>query len=109
MRVVTTKEELKLALKQKEQRIIVKGDLAVKMKRKAKTSKLISVAVAVAAIAAIPFTGGASAVGFVAGPVTISTVELAILVGGSIVFIALFKGYNKIKFEKDGSVIIEKN
>lgn len=109
MITVTTKEELKLALKQKEKRIVVKGDLANKMRKRARTSKFISAAVALAAIVAIPFTGGSSAAGLIVGKVTISTAELAILVGGGIIIIALLKGYNKIKFEKDGSVIIERN
>lgn len=47
--------------------------------------------------------------GLVVGSVSISTVELAILIGGSIAIFAIRKGYKKIKFCPDGSVELNRD
>ena len=49
---------------------------------------LVSAAIVAAALAAVPLTGGTS-MGLVVGSVSISAVELAILIGGSIAIFAI--------------------
>lgn len=111
MVTVYTKDELQKALESKATKIIIRGELAKRIKRKRRNRKIVAGIIAAASIAAIPFTGGASAVGastmgLMAGTVAISTTELVILVGGGIVMTALLIGYRKIKFNADGSVEI---
>lgn len=68
---VTTKEQLKTALKAKEKDILIQGD-ALKLYKtvsKLKTMGKFGAAVAIGGIAAIPFTGGASSI-LTAGAVT---------------------------------------
>lgn len=119
MITVYTKNDLQKALKAKEKHIVVKGELAKTIKAKAKRKKIVrnvgigTIAAGLVAIAAAPLTGGASiatgiaAVGLTGGGVTISTAELAIIIGGALGLAGLLKGYN-IKFNSDGSVTIEK-
>ena len=120
MITVTTKEELELALNNKEPNILVKGDLAkvMRKKRKIKKSAMISGAgMILAGFALIPFTGGASITASVMGftavtsagtTVGISTAEVAILTGlaalglGTI-SIALLKEYS-FEYTPDGGV-----
>lgn len=108
MKIVYTKDELKIALASGEKRIVIKGDFAKKISKTARTSKLVSAAIVAAALAAVPLTGGTS-MGLVVGSVSISTVELAILIGGSIAIFAIRKGYKKIKFCPDGSVELNRD
>lgn len=120
---VTTKKELEEALKNKNvNKIRVEGPLAKEMRAKAKKKKIIGGSligaslIAAGSLVAAPFTGGTSliagAAGFTAaltaGAVTISTAELAILVGGVLGSLAIMAGFKKITFNKDGSVIMEK-
>ncbi|MDG6896068.1 hypothetical protein [Volucribacter amazonae] len=63
MLVITTKEELEKAVKNKEPEFIVKGELAEQIKKSKKVKNLgkFSLLALSASIAAIPFTGGSSA------------------------------------------------
>lgn len=122
MITVSTKEDLKRALENKEKQIKVTGKLAETMRRKSKVrkaSKFGAAALIIGGIIAIPFTGGASSgvtamdlamtgltVGTTVGTVTISTAELAILCGFIIGMTGLLKGA-KIKFCSDGTVEVE--
>ena len=109
MRTVYTKEELKRALEAKENKIIVRGQLANEIKKKKQNKKKGAIAVGLAAIGVSIATGGTGAVaGLAAGPVVISTAELLILVGGGLGMAAILKGYRKIVLNPDGSVVIER-
>ena len=116
--IITTKDEFKSALKRKERRILVGGDLAKKFKRRKQMSVAAKVGggllIAASAIA-IPFTGGASTAGMVAGAgmigltvgvVTISATELAIIVGGTVALYGIKRGC-KVTFNSDGTVVVE--
>ena len=107
MRTVRTEEELKAAFAAKETKIIVKGPMAEKMMKKAKTkkaAKIGGIALVVASIAALPFTGGASAAGVAAGltiggsALVLTAGELAILCGFALGMYGIFKG-SKVKFK----------
>ncbi len=116
--IITTKDEFKSALERKERRILVGGDLAKKFKRR----KQISVAAKVggglliaASAIAIPFTGGASTAGMVAGAgmmgltigsVSISSLDLAIIVGGALGMYGIHSKC-KVTFNNDGTVVVE--
>jgi NCAIR mutase (PurE)-related protein len=120
MVTVTTKEELELALKNKEANILVKGDLAKVMQKKKKIKKAAMFSGAgmiLAGVALIPFTGGASITATMSGfsimtaagtTIAASTAEVAILSGlaalglGSIC-IALLKEYS-FEYTPDGGV-----
>ena len=123
--IVTTEKELEEVLKNKNvDKIRVEGPLAQKMRSKAKKKKILAgsllgaSAIALGSIIAAPFTGGASliagatAAGLTAtiGATTIvvSATELAILVGGVLGSLAIMAGFKKITFNKDGSVIMDK-
>ena len=120
MVTVTTKEELELALKNKEANILVKGDLAKAMqkKRKIKKTAIISGAgMILAGVALIPFTGGASITATVSGfsvataagtTIAASTAEVAILsglaaLGLGTICISLLKEYS-FEYTQDGGV-----
>lgn len=107
MRTVRTEEELKAAFAAKETKIIVKGPMAEKMMKKAKTkkaAKIGGIALVVASIATIPFTGGASAAGVAAGltigggALVLTAGELAILCGFALGMYGIYKG-SKVKFK----------
>ena len=114
MITVTTKKELKQALKRNEQHIVVEGELAdkiKKMKQLEKGAKITSGLLVLAGIALIPFTGGSSAIpaiGFTAteGGLTLSLVEVLAIVGvlGLTLTIALSKNYD-IKISKGDTKI----
>ena len=101
--------------------IVVKGAFAEELKKKAthqKRAKKGAIigggALVLGGLALAPFTGGASAAGAAAGAtaltvgsLSLTTAELAIIVGGGIAMAGLLKGYN-IKFNRDGSVTLEK-
>lgn len=114
MVTVSTKAQLKAAIEQKQFPIKCVGEIAEQMRKKKKRTtktKIAGAAIALAGVAAIPFTGGASAVvtgaGLTAMGLTISVTELAILVGGGVAIVAILKG-RKITAQVDGkSVIIE--
>jgi len=99
MRKVSTEEELKAAFAARESKIVVVGPMAEKMAKRAKTkkaAKIGGIALAVASLVAIPFTGGTSAAGVVAG-LTVSAGELAILCGFALGVYAISKG-SKVKY-----------
>lgn len=118
MTTVYSKEEFEKALKAKEKHILIKGAYAKILRKhiqkKNKKLGVTAIVIAIASLAMIPFTGGASiaagttTMGLTAGGVTISTTELAIMGGFSLAGIALLKGYKNVKFNPDGSVEIEK-
>ncbi len=116
--IITTKDEFKSALERKERRILVGGDLAKKFKRRKQMSVAAKVGggllIAASAIA-IPFSGGASSAGMVTGAgmmgltigsVSISSLDLAIIVGGAL---GMYGIHNKCKvtFNSDGTVVVE--
>lgn len=119
MITVTTKAALKRAIENKQFPIHCTGEVAEELKKKKKRSKRAKIAggaLALAGIAALPFTGGASAAATGAGltamgltlgggAIVISTAELAILVGGGVALAAILKG-RKVKLQPDGTVDI---
>lgn len=126
MITVYNKQELQEALKNRGQKIRVEGsyanELAQKIHRKKKVSKAVMVGGAVVALgglAAAPFTGGASlagsaagiaAMGFTAGAVTLTTAQLALILGvsASLLGYAIHNKYKiVIKRGKDGEIGVE--
>lgn len=117
MVTVSTKEGLKKAIENRETKILVIGELAKTMRKKAKVKKVSAAGAAaliIGGVVAIPFSGGASAgltamgltaMGLTVGTVTVSTAELAILCGFTLCVIGLCKKC-KVKFNPDGSVEI---
>lgn len=100
MVTVTTKEQLKNAIKSKEDRIIIEGELAKQLLRQRKVGIGIAIAggtIGIGALAAAPFTGGLSLFG-IAGAAALS--EGTIIVLASIATIAglslvgLMRGYD---------------
>lgn len=115
MVTVYTKQELAKAIESKTPQILCKGEVAKDFinKKKRKTfAKIAGAAMVVGGIAALPFTGGASAAGIVAGAgltvgtVVISTTELAIICGTILGLAGILTGA-KVTFNTDGSVIVE--
>ena len=112
---VYSKKELDNAYASGERKIIVKGEFAQQIRTRCKIKKashLTAGLIAVAGIAAAPFTGGtsllATGVGLTAGPITINTVELAMIIGGGLAHTALKEGKLKtISYGLDGSVTME--
>ncbi len=100
MKTVRTEEELKAAFAAKEDKIIVKGEMAEKMVSKAKTAKAANIgglAIIVASLAAVPFTGGAS-IGGVSAGITLTASELAILCCFALGIYGIHKG-SKVKYK----------
>ena len=117
MVTVYTKEEFNAALKNREDKILVQGELAKTMRKKSKVkkrAKIGGVVLLISGIIAIPFTGGASAsilatgMALTVGTVTISALELLILCGFALGVIGLLSGA-KVTFNSDGSVTVEPN
>ena len=128
MVTVYTKEELAKAIENKTTKILCKGDVANEIakefldkRKKNSLGTLAGIAMIVAGTVALPFTGGMSAVGIVAGagsaaiaaraglklgPIEISPIELAIICGTIIAVVAILRGA-RVTFNKDGSVIVE--
>lgn len=80
MVVVKTKVELKRALKAKEKQIRIVGPLAEKIRKNLKAKKAAKVGgglLTAASLCALPFTGGVSALGAVAGVAALTWGELA--------------------------------
>lgn len=121
MKIVTTKEELKKALDEKEEKIIVRGDYAKKIEKKLKwkkNGKIAGLTLAIGGVLLIPFTGGASIPiamhGFSATlggtVITASAGELAIIlgIGGAVAMTALLKSYS-FKYNKEtGELTLER-
>ena len=128
MVTVYTKEELAKAIENKTPKILCKGDVANEItkefldkRKKNRLGTLAGIAMIVAGTVALPFTGGMSAVGIVAGagsaaiyaraglklgPIEMSPGELAIICGTIIAIVAILRGA-RVTFNKDGSVIVE--
>lgn len=126
---VSTKEDLKRAIENKESEIILEGALAEKIIKKKKLGKYAMIGGALLAVAgaiALPFTGGASTPAVVSGLtlttaagtiIEISTAELlAILGAGTVVGssvvgtvgYALYKSYSiEVATGKDGKAIVK--
>lgn len=100
MKTVTTKTQLKKAINDQEDKIIVKGKLATSLIKAKKISKLgtVGIAILATALATAPVTGGMSFA--VAAPIAASvgvetSVVIAVVaVGGIVLALAIFKGYN---------------
>lgn len=121
MVTVRTKQELEVALKNKATSIRIEGPYAKTFanavrsrKRKAKVAAGVGALALIGGVAAAPFTGGASlagsaaglaAMGLTIGTITISTAELAMILGFAAY--ALNKNYN-IKIGK-GDRYVEKS
>ena len=102
--IVKTKSELKSAKEAGVEHIIVVGVLADQLKRGKKVALggAAAIALITAALAAVPFTGGLSALG--AAPIAALTgMEIAAIISASAVGIALivavFAGYEEISYE----------
>lgn len=103
MLIIETKEQLKKATEEKQDSFIVVGDLAKKLYKTRKISKLskkaaiaITLAFGFGAIGA-PVTGGLSLGAAAAGTAGIggsATVLTAMSIGGVIFLFALYKGYD---------------
>lgn len=109
MVVVSTKQELKSAIKANEPSIKIVGEMAEKFKRRRKLKKIAGAGLTAGAamIAMAPLTGGFSAIPG-AMCLTISTTELALILGTVIATLAMHYGYKKIIYNTDGSVSLEK-
>ena len=117
MITVYTKEELRRAIECKNFPIECRGEIATQLRKRKKASKAAKVGgvlLIAGSLLTLPFTGGASAAGLGAGvmgltigeAVTISTAELAILVGGGVALTAIIKG-RSVELRPDGSVIVK--
>lgn len=120
MKTVYSKEELAETLK-KGETALVKGALALEIRKRYETKKKVrkggviaGAAIAVAGIVAAPFTGGTSLAGTAAGlgamgltcAVSLTATELAILLGAGLALIGILKGA-EVTFRPDGSVVIK--
>lgn len=101
--IVHTKSELESAIKIGTEEIIIEGELAEKVRngRKIKTVGKFTLLALASAIAAIPFTGGMSAVGF--APVAALTgLEIALIMAVAFLGIglltAIWNGYDEIEY-----------
>jgi ABC-type polysaccharide/polyol phosphate export permease len=101
--IVHTKSELESAINNGTKEIIIEGDLAEKVRngRKIKTIGKITLIALTAAIAAIPFTGGTSAVGLV--PIAAFTgleitLIMAVFFVGMGLLTAIWSGYDEIEY-----------
>ena len=127
MIVVRTKEELQEAIKNKVDSIRIEGPYAGIVAQKIRSRKKVKkVSIGVGALAlvgggviAAPFTGGASlagsavgltAMGLTVGAVTLTTTQLAMLlgVGGSLFAYSIHEKYSlKLVKDKEGNVSVE--
>ena len=119
MITVTTKQEFEQAIQNREPKILCIGDAAkpfLKQRKRKRGAIIGGVIAAVAGVAAIPFTGGASAIGsmgiiagLTVGSVTLTAAELAIICGTAIAITGILKG-GRVRFvtsAQDGSVSVE--
>lgn len=119
MITVNNRQDLEQALKRKESRIIIVGSLADEIRQKAKSkqkkkkiAKVASAAAIAGGIIAAPFTAGtslaATAAGLTVGTLTITAVDLGIIVGGAVAMYGLSKGYI-VTFNPKGDVVLTKS
>jgi hypothetical protein len=103
--IVSTKDQLILAQKNKEAEIIIEGELAKKIHNGRKLVKVgkWSLLVLAAGLVAAPFTGGTTAVaGFSAAAATAGvevTLMTSILLLGVAFLFALYKDYDEVDFD----------
>ena len=121
MRTVRTENELKAAFETKEKKIVVVGQMAKDMAQKSqrkKKAKATGIAVALASLAAIPFTLGGSAagvalgMGLTIGTLSLSATELAILCGTAVAIYGIQKASKvsfKVNEKGEPEVVIEPN
>lgn len=113
---VDTKKELKRAQEEGYEEIIIRGEMAKKLKKASKIMKLSKVGLGVlvsvlgVGVATAPLTGGISTL--VAAPVAAMTgLEIAAIIAASAIgvslIIAIFKDYEEISFE-EGKLILRK-
>ena len=114
MRTVYTQNELEEAIKAHEEKILCKGEIAKEIKNRKKTTnaaKIAGIAIAAGGLLAIPVTGGLSSglslMGLTVGTVTLTTAELAIIIGGGLAALRICLMGLKVSINKDGTVIIE--
>lgn len=128
---VRTQSELESAIKQGVKSIIIQGALAEEFKTKIKKQKrkkkiaaggaLAAGTIAIGSILAAPVTGGISVFGLLpaagtaatSAAVTITGTDiiagLGLIWGGSLAAYAISKGYKKVSFRPDGTVILERD
>ncbi|WP_434777601.1 hypothetical protein [Neisseria sp. Ec49-e6-T10] len=110
--IVKTKEELKTAIRNKENLIIVEGALAKHIinAKKITTMSKFALAILIASASAIPFTGGASAIAgaVAAGGVSSSVLITAILALGTVMIFAIYKDYNVVAKSGKTSISLER-
>lgn len=128
---VRTQSELESAIKQGVKSIIIQGALAEEFKAKIKKQKrkkkiaaggaLAAGTIAIGSILAAPVTGGISVFGLLpaagtaatSAAVTITGTDiiagLGLILGGSLAAYAISKGYKKVSFRPDGTVILERD
>lgn len=110
-KIVTTKDELKLALEAKSSEIIIEGDLAEKVRNGKKILKIGKFALAglTCAIATIPITGGLSTAMLI--PMAALTgyeiaLIMAVAVVGAVLLLAIWKDYEEIGFTYNPTKLI---
>lgn len=125
MVVVRTKEELQEAIKNKVDSIRIEGPYAgivaqkIRSRKKKKMAMGVGTLALVGGVVAAPFTGGASlagsaagltAMGLAVGAVTLTTTQLAMLlgVGGPLLAYSIHEKYSlKSVKDKEGNVSVE--
>ncbi|OPG85038.1 hypothetical protein B2J73_01680 [Stutzerimonas stutzeri] len=103
--VVSTKEELKQAKERNAAEIVVVGKLAsdIRKAKKIAYAGAGTIAALTAALAAVPFTGGLSAVAAV--PIaTLTGLEIAAIIAaasvGLVLLLAVFKDYDEVSYSE---------
>jgi len=111
--LVNNKEDLRTAIESHKENIQVVGEFADKLYKTRKIAKLSTVTLAAltTAIAAIPFTGGGSAIGLV--PIaTLTGMEISLIVIavaiGIVLILAVFKEYDVIEYSEGRLVLRRK-
>lgn len=113
MTKITTKKELKNALIERQDKIIVSGELAssIVTAKKVTTMGAVSIAILGASFATIPLTGGLSIATVVPIATTVgldtSVIIAIVVVGGIVIVLGIYKNYDVTVRAKDikGNVI----
>lgn len=110
MRIVTTKDELKLAIKQKEKSILIKSKLANAIKKELKAWLLSSASLAVIMLATMTLIGWSSEAGHTFSIVIHITATLILLISLPYAFIMKrdLCSY-KIISKEGGEIIMERD
>lgn len=110
---VATKSELESARNKKYEEIVVTGKLANDLKKSKSIAYagVATIGVLTAALAAMPFTGGLSAVAGIAPVAALTGLEIsAIIIAASLgiaLIIAVFKDYEEISYS-DGKLTLKR-